>query len=100
MAACLSVSQDKKTVRTADFGRFFDLNIMETSKKDEVLDFIRNHPGCTSTAIADELYGKWRWSGWIFVRRDTDALFEEGLIDRREFRGIKTYYPVGQKGIA
>ena len=54
---------------------------METSKKDEVLDFIRNHPGCTSTAIAD-------------------ALFEEGLIDRREFRGIKTYYPVGQKEIA
>lgn len=69
---------------------------METSKKDEVLAFIREHPGCTSTAIADELYGKWRWSGWIFVRRDTDALFEEGLIGRREFRGIKTYYPVEQ----
>ena len=84
----------QKTVRTADFGRFFNLNIMETSKKDEVLAFIREHPGCTSTAIADELYGKWRWSGWIFVRRDTEALFEEGLIDRREFRGIKTYYPV------
>jgi hypothetical protein len=83
-----------KTVRTADFGRFFNLNIMETSKKDEVLAFIREHPRCTSTAIADELYGKWRWSGWIFVRRDTEALFEEGLIDRREFRGIKTYYPV------
>lgn len=73
---------------------------METSKKDEVLAFIREHPGCTSTAIADELYGKWRWSGWIFARNDISALCDEGLVDERFYRGISVFYPVEVKEAA
>lgn len=44
-----------------------------TNKK-EVLAYIRNNPGCTATAVANEVYGKWRWSGWIFARNDIEAL--------------------------
>ncbi|EEG33179.1 Uncharacterised protein [Neisseria flavescens] len=68
---------------------------MEISNKKEVLAYIRNNPGCTATAVANEVYGKWRWSGWIFARNDIEALCDEGLVSKRFFRGISVFYPAG-----
>ena len=48
---------------------------METSNKKAVLAYIRNNPGCTATAVANEVFGKWRWSGWIFARNDIGVLW-------------------------
>lgn len=73
---------------------------METSNKKAVLAYIRNNPGCTATAVANEVYGKWRWSGWIFARNDIEALCDEGLVSERFFRGISTFYPVEKKEAA
>ena len=73
---------------------------METSNKKEVLAYIRNNPGCTATAVANEVYGKWRWSGWIFARNDIEALCDEGLVSERFFRGISVFYPVDVKKAA
>lgn len=73
---------------------------METSNKKEVLAYIRKNPGCTATAVANEEYGKWRWSGWIFARNDIEALCDEGLVSERFFRGISTFYPVEKKEAA
>nr|DAK26439.1 MAG TPA: Superinfection immunity protein [Caudoviricetes sp.] len=40
-----------------------------TNKK-EVLVYIRKNPGCMATAVANGVFGKWRWSGWIFAREE------------------------------
>ena len=70
---------------------------MDISKKKEVLTYIRKNPGCTATAVADEVYGKWRWSGWIFARTDIEVLCADGLVSERFYCGISTFYPVGKK---
>lgn len=64
---------------------------METSNKKAVLAYIRNNPGCTATAVANEVFGKWHWSGWIFARNDISALCDEGLVDERFYRGISVF---------
>lgn len=92
----MSANQDKNRP-DGRFRAVFDFYVMETSKKTEVLDFIRAHPGCTSTAVADELYGKQLWSGWIFARRDIDALCNEGLVEERFDSGISTFYATEQQ---
>lgn len=66
-----------------------------------VLDsYNRNNPGCTATAVANEVFGKWRWSGWILARNNIEMLCAEGLVDERFFRGISTFYPVEKKEAA
>lgn len=80
--------------------RFYALHIMETSNKKEVLAYIRKNPGCTATAVANEVFGKWRWSGWIFARNDINALCDEGLVSERFYRGISVFYPADVKKAA
>ena len=67
---------------------------MEISRKKEVLAYIRKNPGCTATAVANGVFGKWRWSGWIFAQNDIGALCDEGLASERFYRGISVFYPV------
>lgn len=62
------------------------------NEKEQVLSHIRTHPGCTSTGVANEVYGKQKWSGWIFARRDIDTLIEEGLVEERFEEGISKFY--------
>lgn len=53
------------------------------NSKEEVLDFVRKNPGCTLSSISDEVFGKWRWSGWILARNNIEMLCAEGLVDER-----------------
>lgn len=101
-AVYLSASQDKKPSERQISGGFliYTLHIMETSNKKAVLAYIRNNPGCTATAVANEVFGKWRWSGWIFARNDISALCDEGLVNERSYRGISVFYPVEKKEAA
>lgn len=62
------------------------------NEKEQVLAYIRAHPGCTSTGVANEVYGKQKWSGWIFARRDIDALIDEGSVVERFEQGISKFY--------
>lgn len=62
------------------------------NEKEQVLSHIRAHPGCTSTGVANEVYGKQKWSGWILVRRDIDTLIEEGLVEERFEQGVSKFY--------
>lgn len=62
------------------------------NEKEQVLSHIRTHPGCTSTGVANEVYGKQKWSGWIFARRDIDTLIEEGLVEERFEEGVSKFY--------
>lgn len=70
-----------------------------TNKK-EVLDFVRKNPGCTLSSISDEVFGKWRCSGWILARNNIEALCDEGLVSERFYRGISVFYPVKVKEAA
>ena len=62
------------------------------SEKEQVLSYIAAHPGCTSTGVADVVYGRQKWSGWIFARRDIDTLIDEGLVEERFDQGISKFY--------
>ena len=70
------------------------------NSKEEVLDFVRKNPGCTLSSISDEVFGKWRWSGWILARNNIEILCAEGVVDERFFSGISTFYPVEKKEAA
>lgn len=70
------------------------------NSKEEVLDFVRKNPGCTLSSISDEVFGKWRWSGWILARNNIEILCAEGLVSERFFRGISVFYPVEVKEVA
>lgn len=72
------------------FRRLF--TVLTMNEKEQVLSHIRTHPGCTSTGVANEVYGKQKWSGWIFARRDIDTLIEEGLVEERFEEGVSKFY--------
>lgn len=97
-AVYLSASQYKKPSERQISGGFliYTLHIMETSNKKAVLAYIRNNPGCTATAVANEVFGKWRWSRWILRERYWCAL-RRGFVDERFYRGISVFYPVEVK---
>lgn len=38
------------------------------------------------------VYGRQKWSGWIFARRDIDTLIDEGLVEERFDQGISKFY--------
>ncbi len=60
--------------------------------KQQVLSYMRNHPGCTSTAAAAAVRNKQSDADWIVTRREIDELIQAGLVEERIYRGITTFY--------
>lgn len=86
----LSANQDKGRLEQQISDGLYTATTM--SEKEQVLSYITAHPGCTSTGVADVVYGRQKWSGWIFARRDIDTLIEEGLVEERFDQGISKFY--------
>lgn len=60
--------------------------------KTEILDYIRAHPGCTSTSVNKAVREDRSWADWINTRNDIDNLIKEGLVRSSEENGITLFY--------
>lgn len=58
----------------------------------QILAYIRRHPGCTSTAAAAAVGNKQSDADWIATRRAIDRLIQAGCVEERVYRGISTFY--------
>lgn len=66
------------------------------SKQNEVLAYIRAHPGCTSSGVNKAVRNDQSFADWVYTRREIDELVSNGLVERREFRGIDYFYATEQ----
>lgn len=61
--------------------------------KPEILEYIKANPGSTCSAVAKGTLFDGGLHGYSAVRRHIDDLVSEGLVQRREYRGISVFYP-------
>lgn len=60
--------------------------------KQQILDYIRIYPGCTSTGINAAVRDKASTTDWIQTRAELDEMVRAGEIEERYYRGIITFY--------
>ena len=63
------------------------------SKKNEVLAYIRENPGATSSGVNKAVRNDKSFADWVYTRREIDELISDGLVEKREYRCIDVFYP-------
>ncbi|OSI06815.1 Uncharacterised protein [Neisseria animaloris] len=61
--------------------------------KQQILDYIRADPGCTVSGVNGAVRDDKSFCDWIYTRQEIAALVSDGLVEEREYRGIKIFYP-------
>lgn len=59
---------------------------------DQLLEYIRAHPGCTVSGANRALRCDQSIGDWIKTALEFDQLEAGGKIERREFRGVAVFY--------
>ena len=62
------------------------------NKKTEVLAYIRENPGATSSGINKAVRHNQSFADWVYTRQEVDQLIAEGLVEKQEYRGIDVFY--------
>ncbi len=61
--------------------------------KEQVLEYIRQNPGCTSTGVNKAVREDQSWADWIYTRQDIDSLIKEGLVySELDACGVPLFY--------
>lgn len=62
------------------------------SKKNEVLAYIQQHPGCTSSGVNKAVRNDQSFTDWVYTRREIDGLVDDGVVTAFEKGGITRFY--------